>query len=447
MAEPLDRTIKPLYLKDSDVQCCDDNRVTDFMLMERVIEVIGNSLHCLQLDRNLWRIYVKTQDSRRKLLTEGISVQNISVSIFDTNPYSSGNHDPTVNTLKIRLCGLPLSIDESAVIELLDKLGVKLKSKILYENIRHPVTNKMTSILNGNRFVYVEPLENGKVLPRVNYCAGVRCLLFHYGQPKLQRNLTCTQCWESGHTAKNCKNASRCRVCKNSGHKPGDSKCTSYEVQENVVSFNGENNILSNFHPCDLQAFGVQHKSAEHAFQYCKALRCGDLDAAKLIQEASDALSAKRIGDKVKVNVQWNESSEDVMKEIIENKCNQVERFREKLRSVKKDTVFAESTFNDKWGTGLDKTGTQNTKPSDWPGQNVLGQIIGKVAKKIRKRKKSDQWSQPTQSSRQQKKHGTAQKNIAEMFRTLRTQMDFESTSGCDASSDSDTDPGESANG
>lgn len=91
------------------------------------------------------------------------------------------------------------------------------------------------------------------------------------------------------------------------------------------------------------------------------------------------------------------------MTEIIENKCVQVERFREKLRSVKKNTLFAESTFNDKWGTGLDKAGTENTKASDWPGQNLLGHIIGKVAQKIRKRKKSNQWSQPKQSSRQQK--------------------------------------------
>ena len=50
--------------------------------------------------------------------------------------------------------------------------------------------------------------------------------------------------------------------------------------------------------------------------------------------------------------------------------------------------MFAESTFNDQWGTGLDKVGTENTKRSEWPGQNSLGQIIGKVAHKMRKRKK-----------------------------------------------------------
>lgn len=56
--------------------------------MKRVIEVIGNSLHCLQLDRNLWRVYVKDEGNREKLLTVGIHVamQNISLTFFDTNP-------------------------------------------------------------------------------------------------------------------------------------------------------------------------------------------------------------------------------------------------------------------------------------------------------------------------------------------------------------------------
>ena len=99
--------------------------------------------------------------------------------------------------------------------------------------------------------------------------------------------------------------------------------------------------------------------------------------------------------------------------------------------------MFAESTFNDQWGTGLDKVGTENTKRSEWPGQNSLGQIIGKVAQKMRKRKKSDQWSQPKQNSRQQKKQRMTQNNIGEMFRSLRAPTDAESASGCDASSES----------
>lgn len=129
-------------------------------------------------------------------------------------------------------------MDDSAVSELLDKLGCVAKSKIFYESIRHPVSNKMTSVLNGNRFLYIEPLPIGKSLPRVNSCGGLRCLIFHYGQPKVVKHLICTNCWATDHTRKNCKR---------SGHTPGDRKCDSYEVQQIIIAFNGEDNVLSIF--------------------------------------------------------------------------------------------------------------------------------------------------------------------------------------------------------
>ena len=179
-------------------------------------------------------------------------LRNVSISFFDTNPYSSGNHNANEKTLKIRICGLPLSVDDSAVYELLDKNDVKTKSKILYEKIRHPVTGKMTSVLNGNRFIYVEPLPDDKHLPRINYCTGIRCLIFHFGQPKMQRTLTCTNCWTSGHTRNHCNNEPRCKVCKTPGHEPGDPKCSEYEQLQNVIAFNGQDSVLSNFFPCDL---------------------------------------------------------------------------------------------------------------------------------------------------------------------------------------------------
>ena len=124
---------------------------------------------------------------------------------------------------------------------------------------------------------------------------------------------------------------------------------------------------MSIFFPCELNIYSSSRKSDKHAFQYTKAVRYGDLDAAKLIQEAQDALSAKRLGDKIKPDGQWTDTKEAVMTEIIENKCVQVQMFREKLRSVTWDTFFAESTYNDTWGTGLDKQGTENTKMEAWP--------------------------------------------------------------------------------
>ena len=107
---------------------------------------------------NLWRIYLKNTESRLTRLTRGIDINNVSFQFYDTNPYTSGATSAFQKTQKIRICGLPLSVADSAVHELLDKLKVKLTGKNLYEKIRHPDTKRMTSILNGTRFIYIEPL-------------------------------------------------------------------------------------------------------------------------------------------------------------------------------------------------------------------------------------------------------------------------------------------------
>ena len=435
----VNRTIKPLYLKNSDIQLSNQARITDYDIMTNVTKQIGDELHCLQLDRNLWRLYLKSKEARTKLLTEGLNLSSVTVSLYDTNPYSAGITHPTQKTLKVRICGLPLSVDDSAVIELLDELEVKPTSKILYEKIRHPETNRMTSVLNGTRFFYTDPLEEGKCLPRNKTCAGLRVRIYHYGQPKINKNLLCTNCWDTDHTRNNCTNKKCCKVCKKEGHDPGDKVCEAYEKQKHLTPFNGAGDVLSNFYPCDLDIYGVTHKSAEHAYQYIKSLRCGDLESANKIKESPDALSAKRQGDKIKPNEQWVTTEKEVMSEIIENKCVQLPEFREKLRSAKRNTVFVETTYSNKWGSGLDRNGTLNTKIDKWPGENVLGAIIGDIAKKVRKRKKSDQMSRP--KVKQQSKETSRQRDISQMLRTLRATSDTDSVSGYNAS---DTDSSES---
>ena len=433
-----DSMIKPVYLKNSDIQPEEGDRITDFELMECVINKIGNDLHCLQLDRNLWRIYTKTTESRSNLIIKGFEIRDLSVSVYDTNPYYAGIQHPKEETLKIRICGVPLSVDESAILEMLEKLGVTLKSKIMFEKSRHPVTRKMTSVLNGTRFMYIQPLEEGKTLPRNATCAGLQCKIFHIGQYKNTRKITCTNCWEEGHFQRDCKGEARCKVCKTAGHVPGDTKCEHYEKQSNVTAFCGSDDILSNFYPCKLSLHGVEHKSSEHAFQYTKAMRCGDLDGAKSIQNASDAITAKRFGDKIKPTEQWRDTCEVAMHEVLENKTVQFPQFREKLRTSKRGTVFVEAAFSGKWGSGLDRKGTLNTKQNAWPGENKTGEIINKIAKTIRKRKKSDQWSKPRQS--QSKKKTSSQRNIASMLRDMRNQSESSDLSGYNESDVDSTD-------
>ena len=417
----VERTIKPLYLKkNGDLQFKKGRRLSEYDLMIPM-KVIGDDLHCIQLDRNLWRVYIKTKESRNKLLTQGIDINNISVSFKNTNPYSSGATSVEQKTLKIRLCGIPLSVDESAVHELLDKLNVKLISKVMYEKIRHQETNRMTSVLNGTRFMYIDPLPEGHHLPRNNTCAGLRCQIFHFGQPKFSRNLLCTKCWGTDPTRSRCRNEQCCKTCQKPGHEPGDKQCEFFEVQKNITAFNGTDDILSNFYPCEIYLFGVKHKSAEYAFQYAKALRCGDLEAANDIKEATDAVTALRMGNKIKNNEQWLSTKDSIMEEVLENKCVQVPGFCEKLRTTKQITYVA-TIFDNEWGSGLNLYGTANTKQSKWPGKNLLGTMIQNIAKKCRKRKLSDQWSRGKQKSGLRDK--SKQRDVIQMLHDLRAASD-----------------------
>lgn len=55
-----------------------------------------------------------------------------------------------------------------------------------------------------------------------------------------------------------CSNQSSCNDCKKEEHNPGDEACDEYlEPIPNVVPFAGASDVISNFFPCELKAFGV----------------------------------------------------------------------------------------------------------------------------------------------------------------------------------------------
>lgn len=211
---------------------------------------------------------------------------------------------------------------------MLNKLKVKLTSKILYEKIRHPVTNKITSILNGTRFMYIEPLPAGESLPKFNWCAGLRCKILHFGQPKNSHILRCTKCWKTGLTKSSiCKNYS----CMSNVHTMKSRSISLHSADHKTfcLIFTRASCIstASNINPPNMR-FNIPKRFAG----------CGDLDVASKITAAEDALSAMRLEKKIKTNEQWNATKETVMEKIIENKSVQVKLFQEKIRSAKQFT-------------------------------------------------------------------------------------------------------------
>ena len=134
-------------------------------------------------------------------------------------------------------------------------------------------------------------------------------------------------------------------MCKVEGQNPGDKECSAYvDVQTNLVATNGRDSVLSNFHKCDLDIFGMKHKSAEHAYQYVKAMRSGDIVRANMVRNCKTAIDAKRVGKLVIPTEHFTSQKESIMREILEAKAVQVPAFRDKLKNSNKSTIFVDYT-------------------------------------------------------------------------------------------------------
>lgn len=84
--------------------------------------------------------------------------------------------------------GVLFFVDDLVVFEMLFKFGVCFKSDLKYEKIRNLFNNKMISVLNGNRFIYVE-LFLFKLLLCFSYCVGLKCKIYYC------LIVFCIKCW------------------------------------------------------------------------------------------------------------------------------------------------------------------------------------------------------------------------------------------------------------
>ena len=130
-------------------------------------------------------------------------------------------------------------------------------------------------------------------LPRVAYVSDTKVRMFHPGQDPPTDKL-CTRCYSTEHFKSRCTNPISCPQCRKPEH-TGDETCEAAlkEPHENVRVIQGKDDVLSNFYPCNISIYGIQAKSAEHAYQYSKAVCRGDIDVANKIKDAPNAFTAK----------------------------------------------------------------------------------------------------------------------------------------------------------
>ena len=153
---------------------------------------------------------------------------------------------------------------------------------------------------------------------------------------------------------------------------------------ENITTFRGKHDVLSNFYPCTIRVFERTFASSEHAYQFMKAMSHGKVNVAKDIIQARNACEAKRLGKRVITERVWETERLEVMRQIIRRKYECVPRYRHEL--MKAELIIVEAVPGDNfWSCGLSKEEVGWWNPENWPGKNIMGNLHMELREEVRR--------------------------------------------------------------
>lgn len=394
--------LPPVFFKAAEVS--DYKTLKEYEVCKSVFNVIGqDSLLGCQRIRGLWRIYVKTIDQRIKLLANKITIRNQLINLYKDNPFIAGLDSPDQQVIRLTFIEIPLSKGNRGVEQFILDHNLDKTSAIQYGKIRDPDTKVLTDILSGSRYVFVKPF--GKDLPRNIRINDSPAKLYYDDQVVPQIPMLCTNCFATTHFKSRCTNVKKCVKCKQPDHSTNGTECeaTLVHPNANVLPFQGENDILSNFYSCTINMHGLVGNSSEHIYQFVHAVRSGDPTITEKMRNAPNAPLAKRYSREIPYSETWEKDKVQVMKEILCEKAKQVPEFKAKLLDSKPLNMVEAVPGDYFWSCGLNKQDTLYTRKRNWPGKNTLGSLLmdlraeldqnGKSKKKKKKKSKDKQES------------------------------------------------------
>ncbi|MEW8547307.1 MAG: hypothetical protein AB2693_27685 [Candidatus Thiodiazotropha sp.] len=214
----IDNSVKPVFFTEFDF--FGQKRVDKGLWLsnEEVFKAIRcqikveSILGVQRIRGGLWRLYTASNEDRVKLLSNGISLRNKTVVLKGTNPYKHDNDE----NLKLRVCDLPLSADDSIITQALLMKNYEIVGDVTKEKLR--VDGKLTNCNTGDRFVYIK--RPSEPLHRELQAGRFKVRVYHYGQVTTRSSepAICGRCLGE-HSTAGCMNDWVCRGCKGSGHK------------------------------------------------------------------------------------------------------------------------------------------------------------------------------------------------------------------------------------
>ena len=230
--------VHPFFLKAGSLP----KDVTDYELLIQAEKIAGyGRAKIAQKIDGLWRIHMSDKEARYKVLTMKMTVRGKVIETFDRNPFIFvDDNGQSINTTKLSLTNLPVSVNDEELLFELKKTGVEILSDLKYEHVRSPVDKTLIDrFWNANRFLIIKVPDNE--LPNFLKVGKFRVYLKY--RERFQQ-MKCHNCQQTGHRAAECKNESVCTDCNNPGHQKGDAICSKNEVMEIVPEFQLEKNDL-----------------------------------------------------------------------------------------------------------------------------------------------------------------------------------------------------------
>ncbi len=353
----ISQQIDPLYIRNYDIP---QRNLKAFDICEAMTRhVKAHNIDGAQKIQNVWRLYLKDNKSRADLfMKETMVIAGKPIQIFDQDPAQFPKSRFRQND-KITVKDVPFHISNDQIKEMIESAGAIFASPVK-DSYERDEDNNMTSYKNGDRFMYVEPME--EPIKRKLTIGCYTATVIHHG-----------------------KDNRPCQACNLTGHKVGDEKCPAYPKTP-IYAFKSYRNPMSNHYPCDLVLFDeiTPFKSWEHGFFWKMAIELGNPHLVANIKNATYAGVAKSLSKKMdeKDRHEWEDDNRETIENLLYEKFKQCEPFRQCLID-NKDKIFAEATSDKRWATGLSPFVSQYTAPEYWPGKNLLGEIITNMAKNV----------------------------------------------------------------
>lgn len=314
----------------------------------------------------LWRLHLKTDEARAKILEENLYISDTQVPVYDKNPQVTGGSETKKTRVTIR--DLPSSVQDAQILEMLKTYNINPTSKLM-QGFHRDREGKLSTFGNGDRFLYAEEEALQKLtVPWKVQVGNFMCRINYKGQITSQQNITkCKACFSEEHTA---------------GHKD----CKYYSKGNNCHAFLGKEQMLSNMYQCEIKMQGETFSSAEQAYQVHKAYKCSRPDVAAEMLQHKNPFQAKRIGKQLNTDKNWDSNKENIttMKNILMHKF-QIHECRDALIATGESKIVEGNQYDRFWAAGLTCEEAEHTQPEAWPGRNKMGELLQEVRAEINK--------------------------------------------------------------